>query len=70
MSRVVPSEIHRCSIEQFIVEKTSVKSKTSLVSAAFFEIFIKEMKCIGTSWAEIAFDHQVFDKLSLLVHCF
>ena len=40
------------------------------MSAAFFEIFIKEMKCIGTSWAEIAFDHQVFDELSLLVYCF
>ena len=70
MPSVVPSVICRSNIEQLLVGLMCVKSKTSLVSAAFFEIFIKEMKCIGTSWAEIAFDHQVFDELSLLVYCF
>ena len=60
----------RVTFQLSLVGLMCVKSKTSLVSAAFFEIFIKEMKCIGTSWAEIAFDHQVFDELSLLVYCF
>ena len=51
------------------IKSIKIISKTILVSSTIFEVFVKEMKCVGTSRTEIAFDHQVFDKCSLFIDC-
>ena len=51
------------------IKSIKIISKTILVSSSIFEVFVKEVKCVGTSWAEIAFDHQVSDKCSLFIDC-
>ena len=75
----VPEKVMSESMSEFVsvsvhlwngpIGSTKIKSKTILVSSSIFEVFVKEVKCVGTSWAEIAFDHQVSDKCSLFIDC-
>ena len=67
---IITVTLPKAALSRKTASWTKNLSKTSLMSTSFFEIFVKEVKCVGTSWAEISFDHQIFDKFSLFIDCF